>query len=66
MNEEWPNGLTWARWINNDAVLSICYVRVKGDYYPLNQPIGTTVEVQSADRCLRDKYLKLVEAEPKH
>jgi hypothetical protein len=65
MNEEWPNGLTWTRWVNNDTVLSICYVRVKGDYYPLNQPIGSTVEVQSADRRLRDKYLKLVEAKPK-
>jgi len=65
-SEDWPNGLTWTHWINKNTVLSICYVRVKGNYYPLNQRPGTTVDVISADRSLRDKYLKLVDAKPKH
>jgi hypothetical protein len=67
-NEDWPNGLTWTHWINGDTVLSIGHVRVrvKGEGYPLNEPVGTAFEVKSADRRLWDKYIKLVEAKPKH
>jgi hypothetical protein len=65
-NDDWPNGFTWTQWIKKDTILSIGHVRVKGDAFPLNQPVGTATEVKIADRLLEEKYLQLVETKPKH
>jgi hypothetical protein len=65
-NDDWPNGFTWTQWIKKDTILSIGHVRVKGDAFPLNQPVGTATEVKIADRLLEEKYFQLVETKPKH
>jgi hypothetical protein len=47
--EDWKNGLSWAIWEDSKTRMSLPYVRVRGDSYPLNQPVGTVTLMRIED-----------------
>jgi hypothetical protein len=51
-SEDWENGISWLIWEDKKTIFAITYVRIKGEGYPLNQPIGWIYTMEYTDKSL--------------
>lgn len=51
-SEDWASGISCLIWEDKKTIFTITYVRVKGEGYPLNQPVGWIDNIQYEDKSL--------------